>query len=76
MSLGAAILIVLAFLGLIIWSTVAGSTLHEGDRGLPVYRQRILVGRYFSRNYAPRWQIWLVWAIFPLILCGIALLNP
>ena len=75
MSFGAAVLLVLAFMGVIIWSTVAGSTVHEGDGSLPIYRQRILVGRYSSRSYAPRWQISLVWAVFPLILCAISLIN-
>ncbi len=48
-------------MGVIVWSTIAGSTVHEGDEGLPIYRQRILLGRmYSSRSYAPRWQVWLI----------------
>jgi len=64
-------------MGVVVWSTIAGRTVHEGDEGLPIYRQRILLGRmYWSRSYAQRWQVWLIWAAFPLILLGIVLFNP
>jgi hypothetical protein len=63
-------------MALVIAFTFAGDDVHEADKHVPAYRQRITIGRFGRGGHAPRWRIWLTYAAFPLILIAIVLIDP
>jgi hypothetical protein len=76
MSYLTAVVIFVAFMTLVVAFTFTGDDVHEDDKHVPAYRQRIIIGRGGRGGHAPRWRIWLTYSVFPLILIAIVLSDP
>lgn len=66
----------IAAFGSILWDLLAGQRdVYPNDLHEPIYRQRILIGRYFNQSYACRWKVWLATASPAVVMLAIVWFN-